>query len=73
MKKYILFILCNSFLQQFVAQQNEYIVTWNNDTIYCDIAISPKEVGLRFIRNQVYTYDYIVASFGADSVRIYHP
>lgn len=73
MKRIISFIACISLLQQIYAQQNEYIVTWSNDTIYCNIVNSPKEVGLRFIKKQVYTYDYIIANFGNDSVRIYPP
>jgi len=55
------------------AQQRDYIVTWGGDTIYCNIAETPKKAGLKYLRGKQYLYDYVIVDFGNDSVRILSP
>lgn len=52
---------------------NGGIITLSGDTIPCSIASTPKDVGLKRQRGLAYYYDYIVAVFNNDSVRIIYP
>ncbi len=52
---------------------NGGIITLSGDTISCTIASGPKDAGLKRQAGAAYIYDYIVAVFNNDSVRIIYP
>jgi hypothetical protein len=68
----IFFLISTSGFTVFCQQPNGGIVTLSGDTIPCTIASSPKEVDLRK-QAGAYRYDYLVAVFTNDSVRILYP
>jgi hypothetical protein len=54
-------------------QPNGGIITPAGDTITCTIALHPKDAGLKNRAGEAYLYDYVVAVFPNDSVRILYP
>jgi len=54
-------------------QQNGGIINLAGDTIACSIVSNPRDAGLKRQAGMAYTYDYAVAVFNNDSVRILYP
>ncbi|MBK9380706.1 MAG: hypothetical protein IPN39_05210, partial [Chitinophagaceae bacterium] len=54
-------------------QQNAGIINLAGDTIACSIVSNPRDAGLKRQAGMAYTYDYAVAVFNNDSVRILYP
>ena len=67
----LLAILCSTE-NLHANDMDDYIVTLKNETIYCHIPSTPKEV-FRESRQGAYFYDYMVAKFKGDSVRYVVP
>jgi hypothetical protein len=51
----------------------DYIITWNNDTLYCELPTSPKEAGFRPKSDYTNGYYKLAAIFPNDSVRVFNP
>lgn len=70
MKKYSLlfFVICIAFGQG--AKGQDYIITWENDTIACKLPGSSNEVGLKPRNKYEDGYQRIAAVFADDSMRV---
>jgi hypothetical protein len=55
------------------ADSQDYIVTWNNDTLYCELPGKPGKKGLKPAGNYKNGYMRIAAIFAGDSVRAFEP
>jgi hypothetical protein len=53
-----------------LAKAQDYIVTWNNDTIPCRMPPKPSKEGLKQSYKYENGYDKFVAIFSADSLRV---
>jgi hypothetical protein len=67
----LLFIV--STLSMFSQQQNGGVITLNGDTVLCDIASKPGDIGLKKKKGDAYLFDCVVAIFPTDSVRLLYP
>lgn len=55
------------------ANTQDYIITWENDTIYCELPGKPGKKGLRPAGNYTNGYKRIAAIFAGDSLRVMEP
>ena len=51
----------------------DYIITWNNDTLYCELPANPSKKGFRPRADNKNGYFKLVAIFPNDSVRVFKP
>jgi len=69
----ILFFLSAPCLTVSGQQPNGGIITLKGDTISCTIVLNPKDADIRSQAGKAYLYDYTVALFNNDSLRILYP
>ncbi|MBL7747969.1 MAG: hypothetical protein JNM19_11105, partial [Chitinophagaceae bacterium] len=70
MNLYILFaLMCCSLLQGAVYAQSDYIITWQNDTIFCRFPDKPGKEGFKPASKYKNGHIQLMAVFGNDSVR----
>lgn len=56
------------------AQQEDFILTLQGDTIPCRLMPDPRQEGIRIKRSRgINGFGYVVAEFGTDSVRVLYP
>jgi hypothetical protein len=51
----------------------DYIITWNNDTLYCELPANPSKAGFRPRLDNKNGYFKLAAIFPNDSVRVFKP
>lgn len=66
----LLFLTLTLTFACILVKGQDYIVTWNNDTIPCRMPPKPAKEGLKQSRKYENGYDKFVAIFSADSLRI---
>jgi len=69
----LFFIILIQGLAVYGQNTNGGIITLSGDTMSCTIISTPKDAGLKRQAGAAYIYDYIVALFNNDSVRIIYP
>ncbi len=51
----------------------DYIITWNNDTLYCELPANPSKAGFRPRADNKNGYFKLAAIFPNDSARVFKP
>lgn len=70
MKKHYLLFLIAGLSMGSIAQAQDYIITWQNDTIACKLPGDIKKAGLKPVWKYDDGYEKVVTVFENDSVRI---
>lgn len=55
------------------AEAQDYIITWKNDTLHCEMPGEPRKKGLRPVWKYKDGYYQVAAIFPGDSIRVYEP
>ena len=70
MKLYVVLIFLIALFWGFKAVSQDFIITWQNDTIPCKLPGDAKEIGLKPTRKYHNGYERVTALFQNDSLRV---
>lgn len=70
MKMRMLFLVIGTLVWACHSEAQDYIVTWKNDTIVCQLPGDAKKAGFKPVWKYEDGYERIVAFFNGDSVRV---